>query len=411
MLEPVWSRNLDKNAFTSETARVKQGIGVGKTAALLLVLIFLAALNIVIAEPASPDERKENSWTTESAMPQTISGVKAAVVDGKIYVMGGTFNYEYNPATGNWTAKKPMPTPRIGSFGIAACQNKIYVIGGEDEALSSRGYYFLSTNEVYDPTTDTWETKKPMPTSRRYIEANVVHGKIYVIGGTTYASDNSNHSNDTDVNEVYDPITDVWETKQPALIAVDNYVSAVVGNKIYIMGGTSDQIYDGSLRWVSNQIYDVETDTWSFGASLPNATYFAAACVTTGSMAPKRIYTIGGGFTEATNVVNVYDPASDNWTSGTPMPTKRSSLAVGIVNDIVYAMGGSLGWEGGDWPFTGYSLGTTDAVEAYTPIGYGTIPPKPESEPFPTSLVIATSGILVTVVGVGLLVYFKKRKH
>ena len=72
------------------------------------------------------------------------------MVNGKIYVIGGTFHYEYDPATGNWTAKKPMPTPRIGSFGIATCQDKIYVIGGEDEALSGRGYYFLATNEVYD---------------------------------------------------------------------------------------------------------------------------------------------------------------------------------------------------------------------------------------------------------------------
>jgi N-acetylneuraminic acid mutarotase len=384
------------------------GVNLRKSVAVMLVLVFLIASCTVIAEPASSDKVKENTWTTKTPMPQAISGVKAAVVNGKIYVMAGTFNYEYDPASDNWTAKKPMPTPRIGSFGIAACQDKIYVIGGEDVALSSRGYYFLSTNEVYDPLTDTWETKKPMPTNRTYVEANVVNGKIYVVGGITYDDEKKHLQNYTVVNEVYDPATDSWTTKQPAPIAVARYASAVVDNKIYIMGGTDD-----SQQWISNQIYDVENDTWSLGASLPTYTYYAAAAATTGVIAPKRIYVIGRGLTNASNAVHVYDPASDNWTSGTPMPTNRTSLAVGIVNDIIYAMGGALGWEGGEWPLYGYSLGTTNVVEQYMPFGYGTIPQptlEPHSEPFPTTLVVA-SVASVAIISVGLLLYFKKRKR
>jgi hypothetical protein len=37
--------------------------------------------------------------------------------------------------------------------------------------------------------------------------------------------------------------------------------------------------------------------------------------------------------------------------------------------------------------------------------------PQPEQEPFPTALVAAASGVAVAIIGVGLLVYFKKRKH
>lgn len=379
-----------------------------KSVALLLVLVFLIASCLVAAKPAFSDEMKENSWTTKTPMPQAISGVKAAVVNGKIYVMAGTFNYEYDPATGNWTTKKPMPTPRIGSFGIAACQNKIYVIGGDN---STYGYVnYLPTNEVYDPSTDTWETKKPMPTSRENVDANVVNGKIYVIGGIT---DNF-RSIHTPVNEVYDPATDSWTTKQPAPFAISNYASAVVDNKIYIMGGGigfNERTRNETLNGISNQIYDAETDTWSFGVSLPTRTLYAAAGATTGMMAPKRIYVIGGGFTDASHDVYVYDPASDNWTSGAPMPTNRSSLAVGVVNDVIYAMGGNLGWEGGEWPWEGYSLGMTSVVEQYTPFGYGTIPQPAPPEPFPTTFVAAASVALVAIIGVGLLIYLKKRNH
>ena len=37
--------------------------------------------------------------------------------------------------------------------------------------------------------------------------------------------------------------------------------------------------------------------------------------------------------------------------------------------------------------------------------------PQLNSEPFPTAVVAAFSGVSATVLGIGLLFYFKKRKH
>jgi hypothetical protein len=237
------------------------------------------------------------------------------------------------------------------------------------------------------------------------MEANVVNGKIYVIGGVT----DNYRSITIPVNEVYDPATDSWATKKPAPIAAHGYRSAVVDNKIYLMAGAS---HNTSLNWVFNQVYDTEADAWSLGAPLPAPTSYAAAVATTGVMAPERVYVIGGGFTKTSNTVRVYDPSLDAWSSGASMPTNRSDLAGVAVNDLIYAIGGSLGWYGGDWPYFGYSL-STDVVEQYTPFGYGTIPQptlEPHSEPFSTMLVAAASAVLVAIIGVGLLVYFKKRR-
>src|SRR3972149_4016461 len=287
------------------------------------------------------------------------------------------------------------------SFGIAACQNKIYIIGGENETYGPQNYF--STNEVYDPSTDTWETKKPMPTSREWVEANVVNGKIYVIGGVT-----DNYSIYTPVNEVYDPATDTWTTKQPAPIGVIKGASAVVDNKIYIMGGLGD---NETLNAISNQIYDTETDTWSFGESLPTGMWYTAAGATTGVMAPKRIYVMGGGFMEVTNVVNVYDPALDAWGSGAPLPTNRTGHAVAVVNDLLYAMGGGIGWHGGEPPWDGgWTL--TNIVEQYTPFGYGAIPlanaTESEAEPLPTIWIVATVAIVATAGAASTVYYFAK---
>lgn len=335
----------------------------------------------------SADEVTGDFWTTMQPMPTARSRLGVAVVNGKIYAIGGyngsylNTNEMYDPATDTWTTKKPMPTPRC-DFGIAVYQNKIYCIGGEDAQGKLTG-----VNEVYDPLTDTWETRRPMPTPRAQLDANVVNGKIYLIGGRT-----SNPYPATFLNEVYDPLTDLWTTKAQIPNAVMEYASAVVNNKIYIISGGN---YTSLLNLT--QIYDPETDTWSYGKPIPIAIQSAAAGATTGVAAPKRIYVIGGGSLVASAGNENYDPEKDVWSTGTSMPTSRRNLGVAVVDDILYAIGGDPGWV---FQFYGTN-------EQYTPIGYVSEPRQ--SEPFPTALVVAASGASVAIIGIGLLIYFKKR--
>jgi len=83
----------------------------------------------------------------------------------------------------------------------AAVNGKIYAIGG-------LGGSYLSTNEEYDPSTDSWTTKASMPTARFYLAAAAVNGKIYAIGG-------NGSSGDLSTNEEYTPgfITFYWFQK------------------------------------------------------------------------------------------------------------------------------------------------------------------------------------------------------
>ena len=64
-------------------------------------------------------------------------------------------------------------------------------------------------NEMYDPATNTWTTRSPMPTSRNHAFSGVVGGKIYVIGGRIGAG-NIPATTNIDVVEEYDPATNLW---------------------------------------------------------------------------------------------------------------------------------------------------------------------------------------------------------
>jgi N-acetylneuraminic acid mutarotase len=176
-----------------------------------------------------------DGWTLKNPMPMPVRSPAGAVLDGIFYVTGGAITYPqpatplqtvfaYNPVTDSWSTRAPMPTAR-GSHGVAAINGILYAVGGNSPA----GVF--STLEAYDPITDTWSTKTPMPTARYLISVTVLNGLLYAAGGVDVIG------NYLDTVEAYNPVTDSWATlssmptarQQPALGALDG--------KIYAAGG------------------------------------------------------------------------------------------------------------------------------------------------------------------------------
>jgi hypothetical protein len=246
-------------------------------------LILILILCLVLPNLALPIvTATEDSWAIMEPMPTARAGMGVAVVDGKIYAIGGHnwgntsgINEMYDPETDTWTTKTPMPTPRT-NFGIAVVENKIYAIGGSPD-----DWVYTDVNEVYDPAIDTWETKTSMPTARHALEANVVDGKIYMITDS--------------LNQIYDPQTDTWRNGASPPSSVDKPAAGVTAGdtatkRVFVMGGQQGL--------------------------------------------------------DAVNLNQVYDPETDTWVAGLWLPTARFGLGVAVVNDMLYAIGGHTGWFG-----------------------------------------------------------------
>jgi N-acetylneuraminic acid mutarotase len=299
-------------------------------------------------------------------MPTARGGVGVAVVNGKIYAIGGlngdnqpvNANEEYDPQTNSWTIKLPMPTARSG-FAIAVYQNKIYCIGG------TVGNGYVGNTEVFDPVSNTWETKSSMPTPRGDLNANVVNGKIYLIGGKIYSTV-SPYFNETNLNEAYDPANDSWTIKTPILKAAQGYASTVFDGKIFVMGGSIETLsLENAFLSAANQVYDPQGDNWTLASNLQDAVGYGASAATSGFLAPAKIYLVGGYVAGSfSSQVQAYDLKSNSWSVGEHMPTARAYLGVVAINDVLYAIGG---FDGTNW---------LDVNEQYKPIGYGTVPPK-----------------------------------
>jgi N-acetylneuraminic acid mutarotase len=231
-----------------------------------------------------------NTWTKKKDMPLASHHVAFAELDGKIYVMGGFVKpakgptawvpidnaWEYEPTKDTWKALASLPTKR-GSPNAAVVGGKIYVIGGagihpgskETAVHPARPHRSLGSNEVYDPATNTWETRQPMPTARNHAAVGVENNRIYIIGGRIGAAFSTRASN-TDIVEEYDPATDQWGALKAPMPTPRSAVAwGTYKGKIYVAGG-EERIKPWQRTFRAVEAYDPRTNTWS---TLPPMTF------------------------------------------------------------------------------------------------------------------------------------------
>jgi N-acetylneuraminic acid mutarotase len=278
--------------------------------------------------------------------PRVFSG--AGVADGVLYAVGGVGQNgslvstveAYDPVSDSWTAKAPLPTPRQ-SLAVGVVNGVLYAVGGSIPGQTG----LLSTVEAYDPVANNWTTKAPMPTARQALAVGVVGGILYAVGGFT----------DFGTVEAYDPVTNTWTAKAPMPTPRYNLAVGVVNGVLYAIGGVGGVGQPGLLGTV--EAYDPVSDSWTAKAPLPTPRQSLAAGVVNGVL-----YAVGGvgqdafgGCCEVSGAVEAYDPLADSWTARLRLPTPRHSLAAGVVNGSLYAVGGAG------------PTGIVGTVEAYHP--------------------------------------------
>jgi N-acetylneuraminic acid mutarotase len=272
-------------------------------------------------------------WTKRTPMPRPVHHAALAAVNGKIYVFGGFVApattaiplgaawepvadaWEFNPATDSWKPIAPMPGKR-GSAIAAAVDGKIYVIGGATAMEGAKEPFFtafgparvLGTNQVYDPATNTWETRNPMSVPRNHAFSGVVNGKIYVIGGRTGHAFILSATN-TDVVEEYNPASDMWSMpKERMPTARSGGASGTDGRFIYVAGGevTTTELV-GAFRAV--EAYDPVTNAWMTLPSMPMPRHGVA-----GGVIGRRFHLVSG-MIQSAGALTFLDPTLSTHTA------------------------------------------------------------------------------------------------
>jgi len=292
----------------------------------------------------------------------------SATANGKFYLFGGTALrtgdkavlpgrvIEYDPATDKFTTKKPMPKPEE-HMTMAEAGGKIYVFGGlglEHPGDQTAGVLYLKDSWQYDPTNDSWKAIAPMPEVRQAGAAVAVGGKIYVIGGDSIAPGGANPPKPDDIivvgwNEVYDPATNEWTKKGPMPTARNHEAIGAVNGKIYTIGGRIGNANVANMLSSGTDIveeYDPATDRWRAMSKMPTprsglgwGTYKGMIYVLGGEL---RDYHADAIFRD----VEAFDPAANEWYRLQPMVTARHGVNAAVLGNRLHAIGGHIAFDG-----------------------------------------------------------------
>jgi N-acetylneuraminic acid mutarotase len=233
-----------------------------------------------------------NTWTAKKPMPLPSHHLALAEYRGKIYSFGGfklpasgeiawdpiDNAWEYDPASDSWKALKPMLSKR-GAAAAAVVNGKIYVVGGaavhpgaKDSPLimgpNGTPHRSVGTVEEYDIASDAWRERSPMPTARNHFAVATVNGKIYAIGGRL-SSAFVGLGSATDVVEQYDPATDMWGVPRARMSTQRaSMVWGVYRGRVYVAGGEM-QSSQMTATFRTVEAYEPETNQWFVLPSVP----------------------------------------------------------------------------------------------------------------------------------------------
>lgn len=308
----------------------------------ILVPFLTVLCLIVLPVSAHSVQSKANQgvWRTASPAPTKRTEVAAAALNDKIYVVGGfeepgfgnILNFaitpslqEYDPSTDRWSSRAPMPVG-LHHVGIGVSGGKLYVIGGYKQS-GLTVWHPVATVYAYDPATDTWAERAPMPTPRGALSVTEHDGKLYAIGGYDRKANIS-------AVEVYDPEHNTWAEGAPLPTPRDHLATATVSGKVYAIGGRLHGDYGRNLS--VTEVYDPVADRWSRAAHLPTPRSGMTASEVGG-----RLYVFGGEGAKGTFRENeAYDPVRDAWQAMAPMPTGRHGLGSAVVHGRIYVISG-----------------------------------------------------------------------
>jgi N-acetylneuraminic acid mutarotase len=184
-----------------------------------------------------------DTWEPIAGLARPRGAISAIALDGKIHLLGGRdvrsveWHEVYDPATNKYTFLSGMrgstgTQPFVGQrdhMGVVIVDGKIHAIAGRMDSYD----FNTSLNAVYDPQTDSWSFRAPLPTARSGPSAVYINGKIVVFGGEATGRVFG-------TNEIYDPKTDVWEAGTPMAMprhGLHGQTCAVIGNMVHVPGG------------------------------------------------------------------------------------------------------------------------------------------------------------------------------
>ncbi|HKE23385.1 MAG TPA: kelch repeat-containing protein [Bryobacteraceae bacterium] len=371
----------------------------------LMLLLWCAAL--------APGQSSVGAFTATGAMTVARSWHTATLLkNGRVLIAGGVTDSSssvtasaelYDPTGGTFSPTGNMTIPRAAHTAILLSDGRVLIAGG---FTLGENVPWLTTAEIYDPSTGTFTATSDMIHAHECGQAHVLNnGKVLLSGGSddpirnlqipdaqlydpttgsfsaagTYATVPPNGTYcggrastslvdgrvlivwEDDLAEIYDPETGSFiQTGKPLGPSYNVGLATatlLMDGKVLVAGG-DDGSNSGRTDYTSTELFDAPTGSFAPGGSMSAGRDGASATL----LPNGTVLIAGGGYGYDLGVpygpsADVYDPVSGIFRAGPEMVTSRSHHTATLLND------GRVLIAGGDWDS---SFGPTPLAELYT---------------------------------------------
>uniref|UniRef100_UPI00358DF8EC kelch-like protein 29 n=1 Tax=Myxine glutinosa TaxID=7769 RepID=UPI00358DF8EC len=272
-----------------------------------------------------PHARQE--MQTPQTRPRTVAGMVEVivVVGGRHFDTSSQRNLTavscHRPQDTRWFPLASLPFFDREFYSVVASGDNMYLTGGMEGGL------ILSDIWCYSSLADRWNLALRMALPRCRHNNIALDGKIYALGGLGVAG-NLNHA------ERFDTVTSQREDIAMLPRAVHSAAAATYGGRIYLFGGVNESGRSACIM----QSYLPHCNTWSY-IETPMIDNKNTPAVVVGDL----IYILGGTYARATTI---YDPKKENIKSGPDMNYSRQFCGAVVHDGKVYVMGGLAHPEG-----------------------------------------------------------------
>ncbi len=273
---------------------------------------------------ATIDWGDPNAPGADTAGTVSVSGGQLAVTGSHTYSEEGSY-----PVTVTVQEDAAGQTPGLSgsATGTLTVADAGLVIDGPNGGGGSSG----------QSSSHSWTVGPSLATPVQGARAVAIGGLVYVVGGF-------NGQADVASLESFDPSTGTW-TSLPSMPATDSGdagryggAAADLNGKLYVVGGwRTDPTTKQPVATSSVEIYDPTSQTWSAGTPMPIASADSAAGAIDGKL---YVLTASTGDGSLHGLFYVYDPAADSWTQLPDAPAVHADPAAGVIGQVFYVAGG-----------------------------------------------------------------------
>lgn len=268
-------------------------------------------------------------WTPRAPMLVARRNFALIPLNGKLFAIGGDDGHKklasveaFDPATNTWTPRHPLLTARTMPYACVF-SSTIYVIGGYGPSyIPSRQDTEERSVESYDPVADSWTARAQIPSGTRANKCGDLNGRLYMFGGWEYEA-----------------IENAWSKSRSRIeLSTGYFPSAFLHRRAYFVnfGSYGNDILN---REHLTKVWDPEEN---LGAYIAPSPYLSDGIMASDS---DHMYLVGSwrdGEEDNPSPVFVFDAATGQWTSRSPLPHPRSREGVAALNGILYVAGGAL---------------------------------------------------------------------